>query len=58
MGDKIDTTKGTIKEEVGRATDDERLTREGQTDQAKGDVKRGVDNAGDAIKRAVDKVAD
>ncbi|MDX6521965.1 MAG: CsbD-like [Gaiellales bacterium] len=58
MGENLDKVKGTIKEETGRATGDEELTREGQVDQAKGDVKQGVDDAGDAIKRGLDRATD
>jgi hypothetical protein len=43
MGENIDDLKGKAKEEAGRATDNRDLEAEGKTDQAKADVKRGVD---------------
>jgi uncharacterized protein YjbJ (UPF0337 family) len=36
---------GKVKEEVGDATDNDDLKREGQTDQAEGKVQKGVGNA-------------
>jgi uncharacterized protein YjbJ (UPF0337 family) len=56
MGDRTDELKGTAKEKAGQLTDDRDLEAEGKRDQAKGDVKRGVDNAADAVKDGVDKV--
>jgi uncharacterized protein YjbJ (UPF0337 family) len=43
---KAEELKGKGKEAVGRATDDEQLEAEGQTDQAKGNIKQ----AGEKIK--------
>jgi len=56
MGENIDQMKGTAKEKAGQLTDDPDLEAEGKRDQAKGDLKEGVDNAADKIKRGVDKV--
>lgn len=52
LDDKIknaaENAKGQGKEAVGRATDDEQLQAEGQTDQSKADLK----NAGEKVKDA------
>jgi uncharacterized protein YjbJ (UPF0337 family) len=56
MGENIDQMKGTAKEKAGQLTDDPDLEAEGKRDQAKGDLKEGVDNAADKIKSGVDKV--
>jgi uncharacterized protein YjbJ (UPF0337 family) len=56
MGENIDDLKGKAKEEAGRATDNRDLEAEGKTDQAKADVKRGVDNAADSVKSGLYKV--
>ena len=56
MGDKTDELKGTVKEEAGRMTDDRDLEAEGKRDKAKADIKRGVDDAADSVKRGVDRV--
>lgn len=53
-GDKIDNAaegaKGSIKESVGKATDDEQLEAEGKGDQAVADVKKAGENIKDAFK--------
>jgi len=41
---------GKAKEATGRATDDERLEREGRTDQAKADLKNATEDVKDAFK--------
>ena len=56
MGENIDQMKGTAKEKAGQLKDDPDLEAEGKRDQAKGDLKEGVDDAADKIKRGVDKV--
>jgi uncharacterized protein YjbJ (UPF0337 family) len=56
MGENMDDLKGKAKEGVGRATDDRDLEAEGKTDQTKADVKRGVNDAADAVKGGLDKV--
>ena len=39
---KLEQARGTIKETVGDATDNEQMEIEGKLDQAKGDVREGV----------------
>ncbi len=56
MGDRTDDLKGTAKERAGQMTDDRELEAEGKRDKAKADIKRGVDDAADSVKRGVDKV--
>jgi uncharacterized protein YjbJ (UPF0337 family) len=51
MGGETDKLKGTIKEGVGKATDDKRTESEGKLDQAKGNAKEAFDDAKDALKR-------
>jgi uncharacterized protein YjbJ (UPF0337 family) len=48
--------KGATKEKAGQLKDDPNLEAEGKRDRAKGDLKEGVDNAADKVKRGVDKV--
>jgi uncharacterized protein YjbJ (UPF0337 family) len=66
---KWEQTKGTVKDKVGEATDDERLEAEGEADRAAGETqetwgkfKRGVsetvDSVGDAISDAGKRVND
>ena len=55
MGEHVDKAKGTIKENVGDLTDDERLEREGKMDRAGADVK---EKAGDAVDTVKEKVSD
>jgi len=57
MGEKIDHMKGAAKEKTGQLKDDPDLEAEGKRDQAKGDLKEGVDKAAEKVKRGVDKVA-
>jgi uncharacterized protein YjbJ (UPF0337 family) len=45
-----DEMKGRAKEAVGDLTDDDKLKREGKTDQAVGKVKEKIDEAADKIK--------
>jgi uncharacterized protein YjbJ (UPF0337 family) len=47
---KADELKGKAKEATGKLTDDEKLEREGQGDQAKGNLKQGVEKVKDAFK--------
>ena len=53
-GDKIDNAaegmKGKVKEEVGKATDDEQLQAEGKGDQVVADVKKAGEKIKDAFK--------
>lgn len=46
-GDKL---KGTLKEGVGKVTDDKKLEREGKLDQAKGKAKDALADVKDALK--------
>lgn len=48
---KATEVKGRIKEGVGEATDDQELQAEGQTDQAKGNLKQAGDKIKDAFKK-------
>jgi uncharacterized protein YjbJ (UPF0337 family) len=56
MPEKLDHLKGTVKEKAGRVTDDRDLEHEGTRDKAKGDAKKTIDDAGDAVKRGVNKL--
>ena len=51
---KMEQARGTIKENVGDAIDNEQMEREGKADQAKGQVEEGIVN----VKEGVEKVAD
>jgi uncharacterized protein YjbJ (UPF0337 family) len=53
-----DQAKGTVKENVGDAIDNEQMENEGKWDQAKGQVKEGVGNVKEGIDDAVDNVTD
>jgi len=53
-----DEAKGTTKEKLGEATDDQDLKREGQTDRAAGKAKDVADDAADKGSEGVDKVRD
>ncbi len=44
MEGKFDKAKGAVKENVGRALNDEEMETEGKFDRAKGNVKEGVGN--------------
>lgn len=48
---KATELKGKVKEGVGQATDDPGLEAEGQTDQAKGNLKQAGDKVKDAFKK-------
>ena len=48
---KATEVKGKVKENVGQATGDEELEAEGQTDQAKGNLKQAGDKIKDAFKK-------
>lgn len=50
MSGSKDDLKGRAKEAVGDLTDDDKLKREGKTDQAVGKVKEKIDEAADKIK--------
>jgi uncharacterized protein YjbJ (UPF0337 family) len=56
MGDKlhgkVEQATGKIKEGAGRASDDEKLTREGQGEQVKGDLREAAGKVKDAARDA------
>ena len=58
MGENLDKAKGTVKENVGDATDNERLEREGKMDRAGADVKEKTNDAVDTVKDKVNDVTD
>ena len=58
MGEHLDKAKGTIKENVGDATDNERLEREGKMDRAGADVKEKANDAVDTVKDKVNDLTD
>lgn len=47
-----DEAKGRVKEAAGDLTDDKDMKREGQTDKVIGNIKKGVDEAGEKVKDA------
>jgi uncharacterized protein YjbJ (UPF0337 family) len=58
MGENLDKAKGTVKENVGDMTDDERLEREGKMDRAGADVKEKANDAVDTVKDKVNDLTD
>jgi uncharacterized protein YjbJ (UPF0337 family) len=58
MGDRMDETKGRVKEAAGDLTDDEDLKREGRLDRAGAKVKRAAGDAVDRVKEKVDEALD
>jgi uncharacterized protein YjbJ (UPF0337 family) len=58
MGGKSDEIKGRVKEAAGVLANNDKLRKEGKTDQAVGKVKQTVQKAADAVKKAVDKAKD
>ena len=62
MGSTTDKITGRVKEAVGVLTDNDRLKREGQTDQVVGEVKavaeRAAEKVKDKVERIVEKVKD
>jgi uncharacterized protein YjbJ (UPF0337 family) len=50
IGNAAEDLTGKAKEAMGKGTDDERLEREGQTDQTKADFKKAGENIKDAFK--------
>jgi uncharacterized protein YjbJ (UPF0337 family) len=56
MGSTTDKIKGRVKEAVGVITDNDRLKKEGRTDQAVGEVKETVEKVHDKVNRVVKKV--
>lgn len=58
MSGKIDELKGRAKEAAGAVTDDDKLRREGKTDQAVGKVKQKVERVIDQAKQGVEALND
>jgi uncharacterized protein YjbJ (UPF0337 family) len=58
MSGKIDTIKGRIKEALGALTDNDDLKREGQRDQAVGEVKEAAESAAEKVKDTVERAAE
>jgi uncharacterized protein YjbJ (UPF0337 family) len=58
MTGKSDEVKGRIKEAAGALTGNDKLRRQGKTDQAVGKAKQTVDKVADAVKKTVKKVID
>ena len=58
MSGKIDELKGRAKEAAGAVTDDNKLRREGKTDQAVGKVKQKVEHVIDRAKEGVEAIND
>lgn len=52
MGELIDKAKGKVKQAVGDLTGNKELTREGERDEAKGNVKGAVEDVKNAVKDA------
>ena len=52
MSGKMEEIKGRVNEAAGALTDDDKLRREGKTDQVVGKVKQAVDATIDAAKKA------
>ena len=55
---KLDQAKGTTKETIGRAIDDEELEAEGRADHAGGDVQEGFGKARRKVGEAIEDVGD
>jgi uncharacterized protein YjbJ (UPF0337 family) len=55
---RMDEYKGRVKEATGDLTDNERLEREGQADQASGKVKQTFDDIKDKADDLVDRTRD
>lgn len=49
LRDKAEATKGEIKQDVGKATDNEQWQAEGKADQMKGDLKQAGEKVKDAF---------
>jgi uncharacterized protein YjbJ (UPF0337 family) len=56
MNEKMDETKGKVKEAAGILTGDEELEREGKSEQALATAKEAVHDVADSVKKVVDKV--
>lgn len=58
MSGTTDKISGRVKQAAGDLTDDQELKNDGETDEAAGKVKDGIDDAKDKLNSAVDKVKD
>jgi uncharacterized protein YjbJ (UPF0337 family) len=58
MSGQTDDVKGRAKEAVGALTDNDKLRREGKSDQMAGSVKKKLDDAKDWVEEKVDDVKD
>jgi uncharacterized protein YjbJ (UPF0337 family) len=54
----VDDAKGRVKEAAGDLTDNDRLKREGKTDQVAGKVKEKIDDVKEKVEDVVDDVKD
>ena len=52
---RLEETKGRVKEAAGDLTGNKKLQREGKVDQTSANAKRAVDKAGDKIEEGIDK---
>ena len=55
---KFDQAKGSVKETVGRATNDRDLETEGQADKAGGDIREGFGTARRKVGEAIEDIGD
>lgn len=55
---KFDQAKGSVKETVGRVTNDRDLETEGQADQAGGDIREGFGTARRKVGEAIEDIGD
>lgn len=55
---KFDQAKGSIKEKVGRATNDRDLETEGQADKAGGDIREGFGTARRKVGETIEDIGD
>ena len=55
---KLDQAKGSVKETVGRATNDRDLETEGQADKAGGDIREGFGTARRKVGEAIEDIGD
>jgi uncharacterized protein YjbJ (UPF0337 family) len=58
MEGKWDQTKGAVKENVGRAIDDEEMETEGKADRLRGNVKEGFGEARRKVGESIEDIGD
>ena len=56
MPNNLDQTEGRLKQAAGSLTGDDELKREGEMDEASGDLKEKIDDVTDKVKSTVDDV--